>query len=297
MEATQRIRLPLGLVLTPQAIFSETYASRQDELTTSLSTASAITVHDAATGRYQFGGDLRLPTRAGNWDLSHSYIRRMRAGTFSADQGAPDYGIDKNLLSLQDTLRPSRHALLRLESAYDFRVFRDTETTFRRRVNPMTADLVLTPSHNFLLAIRDTYNLQDGNRNFTLQGDWGDRLGTFAGLGVTHVGAGYVAATEFALGTSSAPWRLSGVVRASAQVPGGLGSAYGARVFEKEITVLRRFHDFTTRVILRERPPNVKEFTFRIDMRLGQKTVEEKVVRKDWESEWFPWRKGEENSR
>ena len=32
-----------------------------------------------------------------------------------------------------------------------------------------------------------------------------------------------------------------------------------------------------------------KEFNFRFTMRLGQKTVEEKLVRKDWETEWFPW--------
>lgn len=292
-DATRTVRLARGASLTPRAALSETYESRRDAAT---SYGSLETLRDTFTTRYELGGNLRANTPLGGFDVAHSFVRRMKPDTLRVDAQAPDLGIESNLLSVQDTIRPARSLLARLNTGYDFRTLRNAPLGFRQRVQPFTADLVWFPRHDVQVSLRDQYHLQDKNRAFLLQADWGDREKDFFGAGVTNTKERtneYLLSQEFGWAPGWGGLKLAGALRWSAT---SLGGPDFTRIwlFEKELTINKDFHDFHTRLLLRSRPGGVKEVLFRIDLRMDRKN-DEKVVNKKSEEEWFPWRKGKDS--
>lgn len=291
VEATRNVSLWRGASLTPRLAFSETYQSRWDTLT---SFDSTRTYQDTFTGRYEGGGNLRVNTPVGYWDGGYEFIRRLKPDTFQDAAGALDHGIERHLVSLQDTLLPRPGVVMRLGSGYDFRRYRDRELGFRRRVQPFLADFTFLPGRSWQFSLRDEYQLDEGNRAFLAQADWGDREGIFTSLGITqtldHPGD-TLAGGEFGWGPTHGLWRFGGALRTL------VSSDPGARVrtaqfFEKEAWVSRDLHDFHVKGLFRSRPGGVFEVTFRVELRGGD-DKERKIVRKDWESEWFPWRRKE----
>lgn len=293
IEATQTKNLFRGLSFTPRLAFRELFEDRRDVVTSFTSTR---TYRDTFSGFYELGGNLRADTLIGTWDAGYAFVRRMKPDTFQDDSGALDYGIERNRATLQNTVRPSRRALLRVGGGYDFRRFRNRTVSTRNRVEPIAADLILRPSRDVQVSIRDVYHLEDGNRALLVQADWGERDSTFAALGLTHNLAHpdrFLGSLQLGWVPTGTMWKLGGALRALVRAPGG-PEVNGFRLFEKELSISRNFHDFYTRVLVRFRPGNVKEVLVRVDLRTERRIVK-RAMEKVWREEWFPWRKGEDS--
>lgn len=294
-EITRTVNLARGLSLTPKLAYGQTYLSRYDQLT---SLASTSTVLDAFVGRYRAEGNLRLNSPVGAWDLQHFYKMRQRPDEFAEDAGALDYGVETNLTALQDTYRPTRNTLLRVGSGYDWRRFRDHRVGFRERVQPLFADVVYTPRYDLALTLRDEYRLEGGNTSLIADGRYGDSDGNFLGASFSYNDAqpqNYYASTEFGVRSSSDSLQLGGAFRGLAASSGGPGRLHSLSLFEKELFVAKRWHDFYTRVLGRLRPGGVKEVQIRVELVLPAFTKKE--APRDWEREWFPARRKMEGDR
>ncbi|MBI5239210.1 MAG: LPS assembly protein LptD [Elusimicrobia bacterium] len=289
-EVTRSFRLARGLSFTPRASYSETWYDWDNALT---ATTATVRDRDAAVGRYLAAGTLRLRSRAGDTDLTHTYARRLESDSFDLDAGAVDYGVEANLFALTHTYRPASSILARVGSGYDFRGYRDRAVGFHESLQPIQADLIFTPRPDFNLTLRNDYLLGTGNRNTVVNGTWGDELRTFvsAGVGYNRSEADrYYLNTEFGWTNSSGTLHLGGALRSSVRSPGGIDGLRAFYVFDREAQIVRRWHDFYTKLACRFRPGNVKEVSVRIEMKFGGYDSERQKVH-DWESEWFPERR------
>ncbi|MBI3296729.1 MAG: LPS-assembly protein LptD [Elusimicrobia bacterium] len=288
VNATKSLLLRRGMSFTPSAGFREVYEDRREALTTH---ASSNVLQDVYTGFYDLGTNLRLDSKVGAWDLNYGYTGRLKSDTMRHDVGAPDYGVERSLLSVTDAIRPDRRWLVRIGSGYDYRPSRVNALGFRDRVQPFTTDLTYFAPRGVQLSLRNDYQLARGNRAILFQGDWGERDGTFAAAGFSHTldrADMYFIGTEGGWVPKGSKWGASGALRQQVRTPGGF-DLRGYQLFEKELAITRDFHDFHTRTLIRFRPGGVKEFLFRIDLKTGR-LPERRVERKDWEKEWFPWR-------
>lgn len=287
-ETTQTLNLARGVSLTPRAGLREVFEDRREVPTTQFSTQ---VVQDAFTTFYDLGTNLRLDSPVGAWDLNYAFTRRMKPDTLRHDDGAPDRGVEKSLLTVSDAIRPDRRWLARVSSGYDYRPTRYPDPGFRRRVQPFTTDLTYFAPRGVQLSARNEYQLSQGNRAFLFQGDWGERGGDFAGLGFSHTldhADTYYGSVEGGWTPKGSPWAFSAALRSLVRTRGG-PDARGFQLFEKEMSVARDYHDFHTRLLVRFRPGGVKEFLVRVDLMTGR-LPERRIERKDWEKEWFPWR-------
>lgn len=300
-EATQSIHVARGVSFTPRVGYSQQYLSRYDRLTE----ISSVTYLDTTVGRYLAGGDLRMNTPLGDWDVAHLYQRRQRPGSLTDDAAAIDHGVESDLLSVEDMIRPSRKVMVRFLSAYDFRKFRDHDLGFRQRVQPIVGEVVYVPKPALNFSVRDDYQLQEGNRSFLVSGQYGETDGNFVSGGYSHNKSEprlHFLNAEFGwlpkapenpplVPSFFAPytWRLGWTLRSVITTDGGFGRIGSVSLFEKELSLAKHFHDFYGRGMIRFRPGNVREFFFKIDMKLGTLNREQ-IARRDWESEWFPER-------
>lgn len=288
-EGTRVFALTRRLSFTPRVSYSETFS---DWSSVSYASATSTMFHNSSVGRYTTAGTLRLRTLAGDLDVTETYTRRLQPDSVSVDAAAVDHGVEANLLSALQAFRPNRVVLVRVQSGYDFRVFQDHTLGFRDRVQPITTDISLTPRSAFNLALRDDYQLAQGNRNLVFNGTWGDELGAFltagAGYNKTEV-AQYYMNTELGWANSTGTLHVAGALRSVVSSPGGVGGLRGYYIFDKEVSLVRRWHDFYTKLTCRFRPGNVKEASIRIEMKFGGFDADRQKVH-DWESEWFPER-------
>lgn len=292
-EATQTKVLGRGVSVTPRLTYREVFEDRRDVWAGLVSTR---TYRNVLSGFYGGGTNLRFDSWAGVWDAGYFYEGRFAPNTRRRDAGARDYGSEANLLTLADTIRPSRKVLLRAGAGYDFRKFRDRDLRVRQHLQPFTGDVVVTPRRGLEITLRDAYRFHEGNQGFLAQIDLGERGGDFAGVGLSHTrdrAAQYVGAFDFGWTPKESVWGFAGAVRSQVSTPGGFDFR-GFQVFEKELAVSRALHDFDARVLVRFRPGNVKEVLFRVNLRAERKALERRKVQKDTEAEWLPWRK--ENS-
>lgn len=288
-EGTRTLNLFKGGSFTPRAGYGQTYLNRVDNLT---SFGSSDTVRDAFVGRYFMEGTFRVTTPLGDTDLRHLHRRRQKAGTFSDDAGALDYGVETNLSSVLHALRPTRKTLLRLGTGYDFRRYRHLQPGFRERVQPFVSELTWSPRYDFSFTLRDDYQLHEGHRSFLGSAVWGDEEASYLGGGAGYNIATpdkYYANLDFGLSRSSGTWRLTGALRSETTSRGGAGNLHAFRLFEKELGITKVWHDFYTAARVRLRPGGVKEASIRIELKLPSFHKEE-ARRRDWESEWFPER-------
>ncbi|MDD5655875.1 MAG: hypothetical protein PHF00_01285 [Elusimicrobia bacterium] len=287
-QGTRSVPLARGLSFTPLAGYSQTYYNRFD----AAGDASSTTYRDAAVGRYTLAGTLRLGGPLGASDLGYAFVRRQKPGGLSDDAGAPDRGVESSLASLTHAFRPRRSVLVRLLSAYDLRAPRGQDLSVRQRVQPIVSEVYYTPLSRFNLLLRDDYRLGEGNRNFIFNGMVGEEerthLSAGAGYNRSEIGS-YYFNTEFGWANSTGTLRLTVALRAVAFSRGGISDLHGGQLFDKELGVVKVWHDFYTSLALRLRPGNVKEASVRAEMRLGSFSADRQKVH-DWESEWFPER-------
>jgi len=95
--------------------------------------------------------------------------------------------------------------------------------------------------------------------------------------------------TELGWANSTGTLHVAGALRSVVSSPGGVGGLRGYYIFDKEVSLVRRWHDFYTKLTCRFRPGNVKEASIRIEMKFGGFDADRQKVH-DWESEWFPER-------
>ncbi|MBI3564481.1 MAG: hypothetical protein HY079_04715, partial [Elusimicrobia bacterium] len=263
-EGTRTFGLAKGVSFAPKLGYSETWYSRFDELVS----GSSATFRDSSFGRWTATGNLRVNTRVGNWDATHTYSRRLRADGFSEDAAANDKAVERNDFALSDVFIPFPGAWAKLSSGYDFRTYRDHTTGFRDRLQQIVAQTNWRASDRLSFTLRDDYQLQQGNRAVVADARWGDDEGATIGGGLAYnlsEPGRYYGNAEFAVAPSSPTWRLAVILRAYADTPGGAGRLRGGRLFEKEVAWTKRWHDFYTKLGARFRPGGVGEATIRVD--------------------------------
>ena len=285
-----------GVSLTPKLGYQETYYNRFDQISVA---GSTVTTLDAVIGRPAAEGTLRFDTPLGGVDMTQSYRERLQSGRFQQDRGAVDKGVEENLFTLTDVFIPAPRMYARISSGYDFRTFRDRTIGFRQRVQPITADASWAPTSRLNLTVRDSYALDDGNQAAIMDARWGDDEGATVGGGFGWNAADsrkYVASFDFAVAPSSPTWRLAFGIRGQAESSRGVGGLHGWRVFEKEFSWTKRWHDFYTKIAGRFRPGGVGEASIRVDFKFG--TFDPKQApRRDWETELFPERATQDDLR
>jgi len=288
LEATQTKVLLPGVSLTPRAAYREEFEDKRETLNTYLSTQ---TMRDVFIGYYEFGSNLRFDTPIGDWDARYAFTQRLKPQSLQDDSGALDHGVEKNLVTLQNTIRPRRRVFMRVSSGYDLRVFRNASMGFRRRVNPFTTDLNFDLRNRLSLSLRDAYSLDRGNEAFLAQLDWGERDETFFSAGLTQTrdrAESYFASTEAGWAPADSKWGTQGALRYLVNTPGGFDTR-GFRIFEKEVSFTYKFHDFFTKLLARFRPGGVAEVQLRVELRTDRPAILRKAAKR-WEKEWFPWR-------
>ncbi|MBI5246449.1 MAG: hypothetical protein HY923_04660 [Elusimicrobia bacterium] len=295
-EGTRTFAVMRGVSFAPKVALRETYYNRFDRATVM---AATTTVLDAAVGRPAASGTLRFDTPLGGVDVTQSYRERLQSGSFKRDRPAIDKGVEENLLTVSDVFIPAPKMYARLSSGYDFRTFRDRTIGFRRRVQPITADASWAPTSRLNLTVRDEYALDLGNQASIFDARWGDEEGAALGGGFAWNAADsrkYVASFDFAIAPSSPTWRLAFGIRGQAESARGVGGLHGLRIFEKEFSWTKRWHDFYTKVAGRFRPGGVGEASIRIDLKFGAFDPKN-APRRDWETELFPERATQDDLR
>ena len=281
-QGTRNFQLGRGVSFTPALSYNEVYYSRQE--------TSRAPIFDALIGRWNANETLRFNTPLGGLDATHTYQQRLKHGTLQHDAGAVDKGVEVNAVSVSNVYILTPRAWTRLSSGYDFRTFRGYSVGFRQRVQPITAEANWQAYEKLVFTLREDYQLDEGNRAFLADIHWGDEEGKALGGSVFHNAADatlYYGSLNFAVAPSSPTWRLAAVVHAVAVCNGGVGGLRRGRIFDKELSWTKRWHDFYTKLTGRARAGGVKELAIRIDMKFGAADPK-KAQRRDWEAEWFP---------
>ncbi len=291
-EATRTVPLVKGrLSFTPRTLYSETAYNRFDEPADNMSTS---TVQDVFVGRLTGEGTLRWRSPVGDWDLDHLYTMRQKADAMARDAGGIDHGVEANITTLTDAIRPNRQVLFRIVSGYDYRIFRDHGIGFRDRVQPITSDVSYAPNSRLNFSLRDAYSLSQGNESLVANAQKGDERGSYASVGFganKQYNTRYFVNNEFGYAPSSGTWRAAAALRSEVFSNGGPGRVSHLHVFEKEISLTKNWHDFYGRAQIRFRPGGVREFQIRAELKFGKERPDQ-PPRRDWESEWFPERAG-----
>jgi len=251
-------------------------------------TAGQISRRDAWIGRYGTGANIRYDIGPGTLDLGHLYTRRMRVNMMKPDNQAYDKGEEKNLLTFENLMRPDRRIYTKLASGYDLRVSRMSGERFRDKMEPVTGEIGYTPRPSLNAFVRDEYDLRSGNSAFITQADMGDRDADYAGIGFAHYSSAksdYIFNQSAGWRPRNASWRIEAALRWLAEAPEGM-HIKTLRIFGKSIVFYKDFHDFRTRWNFNVRP-GVKEFTFKIDLKMSAK---EKLLNRESDRYWYPWR-------
>lgn len=290
-QGTRSFKLPYGVSFNPSVAYNETYYNRMD--------VSRGPLYDALIGRWNANETLRFDTPLGGLDATYAYAERLKHATMEVEAAAVDKGIETNLFTLSDVYILNPRAWTRFSSGYDFRTYRDHSVGFRERLQPITAEVNWQAARKLVFTLHEDYQLQEGNRAFIADVHWGDDEGKAVGGSVFHNGSDpsiYYGSFDFAVAPSSPSWRVVAAVHALAVSRGGAGSLQRGRIFDKELSWTKRWHDFYTKVSGRVRTGGVKEITVRIDMKFGT-TNPKQAPRRDWEAEWFPERAGTDEFR
>ncbi|MDE2509557.1 MAG: LPS-assembly protein LptD [Elusimicrobia bacterium] len=292
-EGTRSFVLVRGLSYTPKLGLSETYYSRFDE-TNYLPPATNPNL-DTAVTRWTVSNNLRTRTVLGNLDATHIFVRRLKPDGLTGDTSPADKGVEQNRVVLSDVFVPVRRTWARLASGYDFATFRDHTIDVPQRFLPVTADLSWQATNDLSFTAHNDYQFgthRGQERSVILDARWSGGHGLSVGGGVAYnltTPGTYYQSLDFSFTPSSPTWHVAVGLRSLVDSPGGFRRARGARLFEKEITWTRRWHDFDTKVVARSRPGGVGEVSGNVELRFGG--VERKrIEHRDWESEWFPGR-------
>ncbi|MHB2025347.1 MAG: LPS-assembly protein LptD [Elusimicrobiota bacterium] len=309
-QGTQSIHVWRGLTYTPSVSFNSAYYNKyfipfNNSIYNFTSPANLVYVSsplansplysNALISRYGFSNDLHYDSRFGYFDAVHSMIVRSQPGALTINRSAPDYGLEQNLVTVQDAFRPVDKVWATLASGYNLQQLSGYNLVFDQRLQPITGDLVYTPKLFETLALHDQYVLGTGNQSFVANAQWGDPKGIYmsggAGYNLLEVDQ-YYADTQFGWVSPGGDWHLIGALYAGFHTPGGVSKAGRLGLFDKEFQVVKLWHDFITRAGFLFRPDGAKVVRFSASLKLGHspEAVAQAARENYWESEWFPER-------
>lgn len=275
-DATRSYHVAKGITYTPNFNYNETYYNENDVLNWLAPTTNDN--QNSSVGRWVASNNLRFNTLVGHIDATHTYSQRMKPDAFTVDTSQTDKGVEANNVSFTDVFVPAPRTWARFTTGYDFRTYRNQTLAFDQRIQPLTADLSWQSKKNVVFTLHDAYVVKNssgvgGDQSVIADVRWGDPLvGPSVGGGLSYNLASpgtYYQSIEFALGPSTPTWRITVALRSVVVSDGGFSRAHGARVFEKEATWSRRWHDFYTKVLFRSRPGGVGEVTGSVEFKFG----------------------------
>ena len=309
-QGTRSIRLAQGLTLRPAVSYNAAYYNKyfipfNNSLYNFTSPATQVYVSsplagsplysDALINRYSVSNDLRWESRLGYWDAVHAMTFRSRPGSFDIDSSAPDYGLEENLVTLQDAFRPAPKFWASLGSGYNLQQLSGYDLVFHQRLLPITGDLSYSPGLFESVDLRDQYVAGVGNQSLVADAQWGDPKGAFLGGGAGYnllEADQYYADARFGWVSPGGDWHFVGALYAGARSPGGFSRAGQVALFDKELQVVKLWHDFITRAGFMWRPGGAKVARVSVSLRLGHspEAVAQALRENYWESEWYPQR-------
>ncbi|MDE2313949.1 MAG: LPS-assembly protein LptD [Elusimicrobia bacterium] len=309
-QGTQAIHLARGLSLRPQVSYNAAYYNKyfvpfNNSLYNFTSPATQVYVSsplansplyaDALINRYSVSNDLRWESQFGYWDAIHAMTFRSRPGSFAVDESAPDYGLEQNLVTLQDAFRPAPKVWASLGSGYNLQQLSGYNLVFHQRVLPITGDISYSPGLFESVDLRDQYVAGAGNQSFVADAQWGDPRGAFvaggAGYNLQQADEYYTDA-RFGWISPGGRWHFVGALYAGLSSPGGISRAGRFSLFDKELQVVKLWHDFIGRAGFMWRPGGAKVARVSVSLRLGHspEAVAQALRENYWESEWYPQR-------
>ncbi len=321
-QGTQSIHLARGLTLRPAVSYNATYYNKyfvpfNNSLYNFTSPATQVYVSsplansplysDALISRYSVSNNLSWESRLGYLNAAHSMTFRSRPGSFAVDTSAPDYGLEQNLVTLNDSFSPAPKLWASLGSGYNLQQLQGYSLGFQQRLQPITGDLDYTPRAFTSFDVHDQYVMGVGNESFVADGQWGDPKGAFVGGGVgynlfgpdigvifggTLPSEDYYTDARFGWVSPGGTWHFVGALYAGLNSPGGIARANRFALFDKELQVVKLWHDFISRLGFMWRPDGAKLVHVSASLRLGHspEAVAQALRENYWESEWYPQR-------
>jgi len=288
-EATRGFNLGRGVTLTPKTDLSETGYDRFDDYVT---TPSTITYNGVSIARWSTSGDLRYNTHFGNLDAKQTYTERLEPNGIGRDLGANDHGVEQNDMEVSDLWLVTPALWTRLQTGFNFQNYNDHAVGAVGRIEPLVGEATWTPNPNLTGALRGDYQFGAGLRALIsyFSYDTLDGKGPAIGGGFEHNLAdpqNYYQSFNFSVSPASTTWRVIANMSTVFDTLGGPGRLHGLRLYEKDVAVIKTWHDFITKVVGSVRPGGVGEVSFAVSLRLG--TTNGRVPPKpDWERQFFP---------
>jgi hypothetical protein len=295
-EATKGFNLWRGATFTPRTDISET---GYDQFGDYIVTPTTVTYTDVGVARWSTTGDLRENTRFGNIDLRDTYAERLEPNGIGRDAAANDHGIEQNDLQLSDLWLVTPALWTRLAGGFNFQNYNDRTLGTKDRIEPLVGEATWTPNANLTAALRGDYQFDAGLRALIAYFNYGDGSGPSLGGGFEHNlddPQNYYQSFNFAVAPASTTWKVIANMSTVFDTLGGPGRLHGLRLYEKDVAVIKTWHDFITKVVGSVRPGGVGEVSVSATLRLG--TTNGRVPpRPDWERQFFPSAPGENEDR
>ncbi len=286
-EATRAFNLGRGVTFTPRTDLSESAYNRLDEYANS---ASTISYADAAVTRWTTTGDVRWNSSFGNIDARQTYTEREAPNGLGRDFSANDRGIEQNDFQVSDLWLMTPTLWTRLTGGYTFQNYNDHTLDTKERFEPVQAEATWTPTDKLVSAFRTDYLPYSGLQALIAYFSYGDGSGPTLGGNFEHNQAdpeNYYETFNFAVSPASATWRVIADVGTVFESLGGPARLHGLRVYEKDIAIIKTWHDFVTKAIVGVRPGGVGEYSVSASLRLGS-GVGRPPPQPNWEQQFFP---------
>ncbi len=286
-EATRGFNLGRGITFTPRTDVSETEYNRFDDYMNAVST---ISYADVALTRWTTSGDLRWNSHFGSIDARQTYTERMAPNGMGLDSSANDRGIEQNDFQLSDLWWITPDLWTRLSGGYTFQNYNDHTLSAKERFEPVQAEATWTPNANLVSAFRTDYQPAYGLQALIAYFSYGDGTGPTIGGNFEHNQfdpENYYESFNFAVSPTSSTWKVIADVGTVFESLGGPQRLHGLRIYEKDLAVIKTWHDFITKAIIGVRPGGVGEYSVLASLRLGS-GVGRPPPQPNWESQFFP---------
>ncbi len=292
-------RMGCGVNFTPTLQYSSAYYSKTNPLSPYATNPTAIS-SNVFINNYSASGDLRLPTIVGDVDVIQSMTGRSKTNGFGLDSSAPDHGIQSEMATLEDVYTFSPASMLRITSGYNEQQVTNQPIPLNQRIQPIAENLTYVTSSGINITQSNTYQFDGGEQSFQLNLTKGQERGTHFGIsaGYAPVVPGvspqtYTVNTDFGWAPASSTWHVFLITRSQVVTNAGVGQMQAFALYDKELTVVKLWHDFMGTAQFLFRPGNVKQVSFNVTLRLpagGPPTSKAQQQQTDWESEWYPER-------
>lgn len=272
-------KLVRNITLSPSVFYNESVQ---------FSTSSAN--KNVWIGRYGTNINLRYSRLWGTFDLTHSYHKRLKINRFEEDVSSVDNGVEKNSVSPNIFIRPSKKLYMRTTTSYDLRKHLKS---LSERMSPLIFEFVWTPKNNLNLYVKDVYDVTRGNKSFLTQFNIGDTK-NYLGFGMAHHDSNpndYIFNHTVGYSPKNSSWQIESIIRY--KITAENFNFKTVHFFEKSLLLHKDFHDFSTKWKLTIKP-DVRDFSFLINLKFTN-LRKNLILDKDSDKFWYPWRKqGEE---